>query len=102
MEYNVDYYIEKYEAIPEDEWCVNSYNGPNGSHCAMGHCGMRIGKTVTNEVNELVLLFFLISTNVPCVNDGDDCRYQQRTPKQRILAALHDIKKLKYEQQTRP
>lgn len=36
----------------------------------------------------------IASTTVGVINNGGDPRYQQPTPKQRILAALRDIKKL--------
>lgn len=50
-QYTPQYFIDKFEAIPEENWCISS------------------------------------------VNDGLDERYQQPTPKQRILAALRDIQK---------
>jgi hypothetical protein len=99
--YTVDYFIAKFESIPEDKW-LESDLYVNGRSCALGHCGHRINaETVNEETSALVSLFIKIFRNphtpgvfepVWGVNDGFDNRYQQSTPKQRILAALWDIK----------
>jgi len=99
--YNVDYFINKFEAIPENEWHTGHYsNYDNTAHCALGHCGEGIHKT-----KESKHLSILIRTNlddrhfaVPNINDGENEKYQQPTPKQRILAALYDIKKVQTPQ----
>lgn len=36
MEYNVEYFIAKFEAIPEDKWCVNTQEDEKGRRCAAG------------------------------------------------------------------
>lgn len=93
--YDVSYFIRKFEAIPEDQWCRGNYE-ENGSHCAYGHCGVNNGNAMPNEMPKearlMGSLFNVINSTVVYVNDGTDIRYQQHTPKQRILAALHDIK----------
>lgn len=93
MTYDVDYFIEKFEAIPEESWCTEEFE-KDGACCAFGHCGTRDFKS-TIEAIELAHLFSnLDDIYVVCVNDGSEPMYSQPTPKQRILAALHDIKKL--------
>lgn len=92
MEYTVDYFIAKFEAIPEEKWFIgdfiNIYNPEQ--KCAYGHCGCikSLGETIESN-----MLFDLFDNPVHYINDGHDEKYQQSTPKQRILAALHDIKK---------
>lgn len=103
MEYTVDYFIAKFEAIPEYKWHMDTYVHPlnEDTCCALGHCGERVYCT-TDEAGGLKGLFYdahkyiesdCIEIFIVDINDGNNARYQQTTPKQRILAALHDIKK---------
>jgi hypothetical protein len=91
MQYTVDYFIKKFEAIPEDKitgsiwWSAESNCG-----CAHGHCGVRYEKGETEESRGLLVFLPLASA----ITVGTHSRYQQPTPKQRILAALYDIKKM--------
>lgn len=106
--YDVDYFIKKFEAIPEDKWCTGSLGG-NGKHCALGHCGMTRTIDATYEATMLAELFvkylrvhkfeydWVFHTVYP-INDSK-LKYNLPTPKQRILAALHDIKKLQEKPQ---
>ena len=119
MQYTVDFFINKFEAIPENKWCSGIFFGytsfwgiikkPNGQRCAQGHC-MELVKLRRNsadiksrslEETEALrkifsdaLGFDKVHYTVALVNNGEDKRYQQPTPKQRILAALYDIRKL--------
>lgn len=98
MQYDVDYFIRKFEAIPEEMWCTHLRYGGGGTHCALGH----IEASSTNSGKEEFEFKMLMQGNqtsltVVRINNGDDGRYQQPTPKQRILAALYDIKKLNSE-----
>lgn len=72
-------------AIPEEKWCTNAFEC-EGRHCARGH--------ITSTKADLNLDLILGARNgwsvTVAVNDGKDPRYQQPTPKQRILAALRD------------
>jgi hypothetical protein len=88
LTYNVDYFIQKFTAIPEDEWIEDgTLSDGRGKYCALGHC-FEIG-----EVTDLRSLMKIIPAYTSRVNDGIDSRYPQPTPKQRILAALEDIKR---------
>ena len=90
--YDVGYFIAKFEGIPESKWCEEELLNEDGRCCALGHCGGRIeedGDIVYTE--EIYALSHLIG-DVPAVNDGLHDDYPQSTPKQRILAALRDIK----------
>lgn len=91
--YDCDYFIKKFEAIPEDNWWVGDFRnmGNHCQFCALGHCGMTYHNS-TKESDALDELFG--DAVVPEINDGENPAYQQPTPKQRILAALYDIKKL--------
>jgi len=95
MNYDVNYFIKKFEAIPEDKWGVGDYER-NGKCCAYGHCGMH--KSNSQEGDALEMLFRKTDINVIGVNDGEDGRYKENHPKQRILAALYDIKKLQQKE----
>lgn len=105
--YDVSYFIKKFSAIPDDKWFTGDYSNRTGDKfCALGHCGMHDGcfdKTEeSSSLNELFTGFKITEKTacglpaVPAINDGNAIEYQQPTPKQRILAALWDIKKLSY------
>ena len=38
---DVRYFIDKFEAIPEDKWCTGDFVNRTGQMCANGHCGVR-------------------------------------------------------------
>lgn len=97
--YNVDYFIKKFQAIDDDKWLIGSI-GKDGKHCAAGHCGLRAinGYIETIESMALLSLFTHITDHnlyrpVLDINDGINPYYNHHSsPKQRILAALYDIK----------
>ena len=129
QDYSVDYFIKKFEAIPESKWTTGVFRDFFNNRCAMGHCmpsriiaestkdkyrneDMSLKKTFTKkfkeELYECAALSALFNSGdkregsgmVFLVNNGDDSRYQQPSPKQRILAALYDIKKMQEPQHT--
>jgi len=97
--YNVDYFIKKFEAIAEWRWTEGVFTkmilGFIPTHCAYGHCGHNGSISDNPEVIGLLKLDRQLDTTIrlTSVNDGHDYRYQQATPKQRVLAALYDLKK---------
>lgn len=95
MEYTVDFFIAKFEQIPEDNWGIKDLSRGN-KKCAYGQCGIDANlDNATNEGFALSALFmhehpmfcFYLSWLPVQINDGTDSRYNQPTPKQRILAA---------------
>ncbi len=116
MEYNVDYFIKKFEPIDEDGWCA-FYLYKQGKHCANGFCGVVSkedkdphGSNPDNfihteesiSLNNLLYQYFSAPTHE--INDHRCDKYPESTPKQRILATLYRIKKLqqpKYEDITK-
>ncbi len=107
MEYNVDYFIKKFEEIPEEKWTTHVQQNDRGQRCAVGHCAPSNatcnmlgsnGGAVVEEGRALINIIGILRPNssnkVAPINNGDDERYNQPTPKQRILAALYNIKKL--------
>ncbi len=119
MTYDVDYFIEKFEAIPEKYWATGTFRnitiGP-GALCAQGHCMGHHGidllsameevgqprKVIRSLIPEWKALWDLFDANIPgphngccvgAVNNGVHAQYTQDTPRKRILAALADIKK---------
>lgn len=86
------YFIAKLAAIPDKLWCSGSLVDDVGRCCVLGHCG-RSGAN-SPEGHALEKLFpsrYYGKLLVARINDGEDPRYQQRTPKARILAALRDL-----------
>ena len=110
MEYNVDYFIGKFSAIPEDRWTTGTVrlvtDSGNVKHCAFGHCGITADDTwdhFNREAKALNIMFETNALTVVQVNDNNGGtfgahKYTQATPKQRILAALEDIKAKQVEQ----
>jgi hypothetical protein len=91
--YTVDYFIQKFEAIPEEMWTTRGFVDGE-SKCALGHCGQTCAtEPFTAEAGSLTDLFMNQIGSVARVNDGHISRYYQPTPKARILAALRDIQK---------
>ncbi len=116
--YTVNYFIKKFEAIPEENWMVNRFSYKKNflskrTFCAQGFCmplkllklmgSMPKNERLTIEVGCFTEWFDLVKLFEPGregnfelvvggINNGINERYQQSTPKQRILAALYDIK----------
>lgn len=86
---NEDYFIAKYEAIPEDKIIAGKWIDGKGGCCGMGHCG-RFGPYQSTPES---LALAAILPNWQGINDGFSLVYKQETPKQRLLAALRDAKK---------
>jgi hypothetical protein len=92
MNYDVEYFINKFQSIPEDKWTTRNYT-EDDKHCALGHCGVGSIRGENPEAEALIEFFDLLSPGtIVYINDGLYTKYQQPTPKQRILAALYDIK----------
>jgi hypothetical protein len=103
IKYTVEYFINKFEAIPEENWCTLSFMNGNAK-CAYGHCGVFNRDTFeskhTPESSALTYLTTgqpIKSDDIICavidkVNDGDHKDYPQPTPKQPVLAFLYDLK----------
>lgn len=103
MNYDVNYFIQKFEAIPEDRWCIQTRDDGEGRHCALGHINVDQYKHPEETALRHVLGDSGMNMIVVGINNGDNEKYQQPTPKQRILAALYDIKKLQeWEQEPKP
>lgn len=94
MKYDVDYYITKFEAISEENIITNDFD-LGSKKCALGWCGYDgIGRWDTiGEASELILLVKMyLGLTITVINDGTNSAYMQPTAKQRVLAALYDIK----------
>jgi hypothetical protein len=100
--YDVDFFIRKFEAIPEDQWRSGGIGSATGRRCALGHCGFNYRPADEETPEAKALAALLPPTDAGAmvypfwgpldINDNRDPRYRQSTPKARILAALNDIK----------
>lgn len=84
--YNAAYFIAKFSAIPDELWCTKIYS-EGEKHCTLGHLGITNTVGMTDEYKALLNLEL---GGAATITDGDNPRYPQPTPKQRILAALRD------------
>lgn len=104
--YTKEYFIEKFEAIPDELWIeieLSDDENPN-CHCVLGHCGVSDLDYLTDEANGLIKILEPVHTQinkgnsndvwdrVTDINDGIfGCRIFGNTPKQRILNALKSL-----------
>jgi hypothetical protein len=101
MIYDVNHFIKKFKSIPEEKWITDKLQDGEGRCCAQGHCGVgrhdlsNLRSIPGTEAYALVELFGVIDDGyrIAFINNGDDPNYQQPTPKQRVLAALYDLKR---------
>lgn len=103
MNYDVDFFIKKFSAIAEVFWFVGDYQNEDGTKfCAAGHCGGYQGMPSDSEAQFLCNLIAaeLYPYSIGGINDGKCMAYPQPTPKQRVLAALRDIKAKRDAQST--
>lgn len=99
--YTKEYFIAKFEAIHEDHWCVGVIQDKYGARCARGHCFKTVNSyedfrlcALFQPKEDYFAGFFgerLVPVIIALINNGQDSRYQQPTPKQRVLAALRDL-----------
>jgi len=89
--FDKEYFIKKFQAIPEDQWREDGNYGNEGEcRCAIGHCGVDSQGIETEESTALHGLFGSVA--IIEINDGElRLGYPGTTPKQRILAALRDL-----------
>lgn len=102
--YTVDYFIDKFQAIPENEWTTHTHSDCNGRKCALGHCltpeALAIferqwkveGSASRVPLSEEYYAIQVLCPHIHWINNDEDPDYQQATPKARVLAALADIK----------
>lgn len=106
MNYDVNYFIKKFEAIPAENWIrLDVGDDEDGPHCALGHCGVRSTAdrndwVPTEEAMALIRIFNDGSAedSYGCIrwsavyNINDDqirFSYPGSNPKERILNQLY-------------
>ncbi len=101
MTYTIEYFIEKFEAIPEELWTAGIMHDRNGKYCALGHCGVlkfdllgTIRFKYTDESHALMDIFKQFHMYPEEVNDFPryNDRFKANSPKTRILGALRQFK----------
>lgn len=99
--YDIDYFIQKFEAIPARQWCIYDTTDKFGRHCAIGHCGARQHDApepsqdiIPIDTPESAALRSLFKTHLNL--DPEDVNDSEKdygvSPRQRILTALRLIK----------
>lgn len=84
-------FIDFFEAIPEDRWCVNLLNDGDGRSCALGHLGVRhcFDFNWTASIFEDLFNYYLQEKSANINNFNTDFGDH---PKERILVALEHIR----------
>ncbi len=94
--YDLDYFIQKFEAIPEEQWCQILCTNSDDQHCALGHCGAKtIYDDAVPEASALKKLVLRLSpTQAPIWRANDTPRrFAATTPRNGVLNYLKAIKK---------
>lgn len=90
--YTPEYFIAKFERIPDAKWTTGAFKTPSGACCALGHCGVSDFTEFTGEGNELDTLFRgAFGRGVVLFNDASYDKNAQDlgdTPKERVINAL--------------
>lgn len=87
--YTPEYFIAKFEAIPEEKWCMGKYRHA-GRSCALGHCGARPFSPWSEEAQALYQLV-KDGTGNSVTSINDSYHYYSDlgdTPKERVINAL--------------
>jgi hypothetical protein len=106
MEYTVDYFIEKFENVPEDAWGTGCCDDFEGHKCALGLCGLDslVDDDKMDNYPEAKALCVLFSkylrkdvwwSNVYCINDypfDTSSTNPGKEAKERIISTLKKIK----------
>jgi hypothetical protein len=79
MIYDRDYFIKKFEAIPEGEIGKASIK----NHCALWHCGVDDQYNMTDEAQALLSVISATIEGVYCINDDP-----KNSAKENILTKL--------------
>lgn len=101
MEYNLEFFINKFNDIPEDKWTVGTFVDDRGCMCAYGHCGFTESslKNSTEESRALKRLDDDTRTeenSIVLINDDlINARSFGPTPKQRVVNYLKSLRKCK-------
>jgi hypothetical protein len=88
--YNVEYFYNKFEAIPEEKWTTGSKGWHGPEFCVLGHCSEGPGIGHTDESRAFRELIERVGDRMGyLVNDGTN-QFEQLglTPKERVLNAL--------------
>lgn len=115
--YTIQYFKEKFGAIPDDRWAMGRLKKGTDNYCALGHCGVIesaiMEYIMTEESKALVNIFYKIfdikkrrgCQYVSCINDGIGYLSNSLaaislgiTPKKRILKALGMAEELEQQQ----
>lgn len=95
---------EFFSSIPAERWITGDYCDDFG-RCAIGH-RFAIETFITGQLNQDIIRYengisdiyenmWGARRTLPDINDGEDPRYPQSTPKERVLAFLLDAIKAK-------
>jgi len=102
MKYTKRYFIDKFQAIHEEKWCVGILTSKLDPecHCALGHCGITTLSTEDETIEAIALGDLLAPVYKQIYGEtsdfidhvykiNDSAKSLGDTPKQRILNALN-------------
>ena len=89
MDYN--YFINKFTAIPEEDWAQGDYVDRAGRCCALGHCGVRNDNEFQARLIEAHTLQSIAPAIVEVNDDTLDNDGYGDSPKSRVIAYLKEL-----------
>lgn len=99
MEYTIQYFIDKFEAIPEEKWITGVTKDVFGNCCAIGHLGAITSnfdfKGHSGEVKALLGISGKDEDGLPVITNVNDGYLPYKnlgsTPKQRVINYLKSL-----------
>lgn len=85
--FSLDTIIDYLEGTEEQSWCTDVVKTQDGKNCLFGHLFDLGGSELMDWFENIATTFMVYP-----VNDGENEKYQQPTPKQRCIAYLKDLK----------
>ena len=91
--FDINEFIKYCESTEENEWCVDVVRTRDGKNCLFGHLFAFAGNDYLGcQFWDMFEECWATTYMVYPVNDGENERYQQKTPKQRCVAYLKNLR----------
>ena len=98
MKFTIDYFVEKFKAVPDNLWTISGCVDSQGRKDCLGHCGCRTD-LITEEGDALIDILsnydpdpFRSVFLCAMINDGEGFAAKYgNTPKERVLSRLKEL-----------
>ena len=97
LELDAKWFLDYFQQIEPNKWTVFAQNDSEGRHCALGHCqstttlGQSDGNGHATYIGRKLIDLLDEVGGVTWINNGVNTTFKQKTPKERVLAALRTL-----------